>query len=64
MQFKEWLDQEKTYYHVTLADRVPQIREQGLIPSEETHWGGGLGEFSIGKVMFAKAPSQATIMVC
>jgi hypothetical protein len=59
MDFREWLKQEKTYYHVTLADRVPSIRQKGLIPSDDPHWGGDLGATSINKVYTAKAPSHA-----
>jgi len=60
MNFLEWLDdREKTYYHVTLADRIPNIRQKGLVPSDDPHWGGNLGDTSIDKIFATRAPSQA-----
>jgi hypothetical protein len=38
------------FYHATLADHLPSIYKEGLLPSENTHWGGALGNASLGKV--------------
>jgi hypothetical protein len=59
MNFREWIDGEKTYFHVTLADRIPNIIQQGLIPSDDPHWGGMLGDTSIDKIYACRSPSQA-----
>ena len=42
------------FYHATTPEALESILEKGLIPSEKTHWGGGLGKFSEGKVFVAK----------
>jgi len=45
-------------YHGTFAKNIPSIIEKGLLPSEETNWGGKLGEDSIGKVFFTESPED------
>jgi hypothetical protein len=42
------------FYHATTADALPSIQSKGLLPSEESHWGGELGELSYGKVFVTK----------
>lgn len=59
MDFLEFVEQENIFYHVTLADNIPKIAKMGLIPSEETNWGGDLGNTSLGKVYLAKSPQHA-----
>ncbi len=49
----------RTLYHATFADALDSITEKGLLPSEDPHWGGDLGEKSYGKVFFGKTPSDA-----
>ncbi len=46
-------------YHATSADRMSSIRSKGLLPSEETHWGGDLGVASEGKVFAADTIEKA-----
>lgn len=41
------------FYHATTPDALPGIVEKGLIPSTETHWGGELEKFSLGKIFIA-----------
>jgi hypothetical protein len=38
------------FYHATTAKALPGIMERGLLPAEETNWGGDLGKWSEGKV--------------
>ncbi len=47
------------FYHATTPEALPSIVLHGLIPSENTNWGGDLGEFSYGKVFVAKTFRQA-----
>jgi hypothetical protein len=51
--------QPRYLYHGTGADRVPGIREKGLLPSTATHWGGDLGAKSEGKVFAADSMASA-----
>lgn len=54
------LEQETTiYYHATTSDRVENIARNGLVPSEEPRWGGGLGDYSLGKIFLAEKPTKA-----
>jgi len=46
-------------YHATSVDKLPAIESGGLLPSEKTNWGGTLGDFSLGKVMFTDTPGEA-----
>jgi hypothetical protein len=47
------------FYHFTTPEALPSIVIKGLIPSENTNWGGDLGNFSHGKVFVAKNFRQA-----
>lgn len=40
----------KYFYHATEPDFLPSIVHNGLIPGEETHWGGDLGKWSEDKI--------------
>lgn len=53
------LPQQGYFYHATLPDRLPSIAERGLIPSEETNWGGQLGDQSLGKIFASETPAGA-----
>ncbi len=50
-------------YHATVSDapnpRFKSIQSQGLHPQDKTNWGGGLGDFSDGKVFFSDNPESA-----
>lgn len=46
-------------YHCTSTDRVVSIQNKGLQPSVDPHWGGELGDTSLGKVFFADSPEHA-----
>ena len=57
MDFLEFVEQENVFYHATQADKLPQIAKMGLIPSQETNWGGQLGDLD--KVNLTKSPQHA-----
>ena len=47
------------FYHATTCEALPGIVTRGLLPSDETHWGGDLGKFSEGKVFLTNDFSTA-----
>jgi GNAT superfamily N-acetyltransferase len=49
----------KFYYHSTLARNLNSIAKQGLKPSTDPQWGGMLGDFSMGKLLFTATPKGA-----
>jgi hypothetical protein len=42
------------FYHATTPNALPNIVNRGLMPSENTNWGGDLGKFSEGKIFVTK----------
>jgi len=46
-------------YHATTDENIYGIWEEGLRPSEKSHWKGSLGEESLGKVFFTAKPEHA-----
>lgn len=46
-------------YHTTSAANLAAIARSGLVPSQNPHWGGDLGDRSFGKVFASRTPKGA-----